>query len=230
VVRAHKDVFDYLGIEHTFLTGKRNEFCTVLELSSGETWIIAVGGVWEEDTALFNIKYRGSYLSLPVTVEKRDGFTYRMSFREGLVEPSLREGIIKLEENERLWNKRKDERFAVGVAGSEPLGLKKAEQKVILSGAEYPCMVNDLSFNGAKITTLESGELKRGSEAGLLLDFINPLERIVLTGTVQALQIKSGEQRAGRPVRFAILSLRYNTDPPLAYRRRLGSFAGKGTE
>jgi hypothetical protein len=233
MVKTGRDVLEYLGIDHAFLTGPRNVFCTLLEISAKEPWVIAIDRLWEEPEAVLTIKYRGTYRERPVRIEKRDAFTYRLSFAGGSGGNPLEAlwaSIQKLEEDESLWNKRKEERHPVGAAFSPLLGLKKTEQKVILSGKEYPCLINDLSFRGMRLTTLDGGNLKKGQEAAVLLDFINPIERIILKGTVQSLVLKSGEQPSGgsrRPVRFAILSLQL-PDPPLAFKQRLGTFIAQG--
>jgi hypothetical protein len=233
MVKTGRDVLDYLGIAHTFLTGRRNAFCTLLEVSSKDPWIIAIDTVWEEPEAVLNIKYRGTYQELPVRVEKRDVFSYRIFFIETSGEnPSreLWESIQQLEADESLWNKRKEDRHTIGVALFPALGLKKAEQKVLLSGKEYPCLVNDVSFSGLKITTLDGGGIKQGDTAAVLLDFTNPIERIIVKSTIQSVLLKSGESPAAgsrRPVRFAILSLQV-LDPPLAFKQRLGAFIRQG--
>jgi hypothetical protein len=225
MIQAHKDVLDYLGIEHAFLTGARNEFCTFLEISTEGRWVIAVGGQWEDGTAVLNLKYRGAYLEWPVVINTKDTFSWYMKIEGGEWKRSpVFEGIQALEKDESLWNKRKETRFAVGAGLSGVLGLRKAEQKVILAEREQPCMVNDVSFRGIKLTTFDTGELKRGDQAAVLLDFTAPIERIVLKGTIQRIVIKTGE-RGGRPVRFAVISLRFE-DPPLAFRRRMGAFIG----
>jgi hypothetical protein len=87
-----------------------------------------------------------------------------------------------------------------------------------------------MSFNGLKITTLDSGDLKKGDAVTVLLDFTSPLERIIIKGTVQSVLLKSGEYPSGgnrRPARFAVLSLQA-PDPPLAFKQRLGAFIREG--
>jgi hypothetical protein len=233
MVKTGRDVLEHLGIDHTFLTGPRNVFCTLLEVSSAEPWIAAIDRPWEGPEAVLNIKYRGIYHERPVMIEKRDAFTYRLVFAGvpgGPPWEALWESIRTLEADESLWNKRKEDRYPLGTACSPRFGLKRAEQKAVLSGKEYPCLINDISFNGVKITALDGGNIQRGHEAAVVLDCINPLERLILTGTIQSLMLKSGEQPSAgsrRPVRFAIVSLQL-PDPPLAFKQRLGAFIRNG--
>jgi hypothetical protein len=227
MVKVHKDVLDHLGIEHVFLTGQRNVFCALLEISTTEAWRVAIDGEWEEGEGILNIKYKGIYLTWPVYVKKQDRLSHTIELIGDSVKLSaLYESIQTLERDENLWNHRREERFDVGAEGSGLLGLRKVEQKVIIAGTELPCMVNDLSFGGMRLTTMDSGEVKKGDTVTALLDFNNPIERLMLKGTVQAVMVKSGASKGGeRPVRFAILSVRFQEDPPLAFRQRLGAFA-----
>jgi hypothetical protein len=118
------------------------------------------------------------------------------------------------------------------------LGLRKAEQRVILGGdlnRELPCMVNDASMGGIRFTTFDSGDIKKGDSAAVLLDFSDPIERITLKGIIQAVIIKSGEQKntgasGGMPAKFAIISLKFQDDPPLSYKRRLKAFVENNKE
>jgi hypothetical protein len=231
LIKTRKDVLSHLGIEHAFLTGHRNEFCTILELGTEKRWVVAVGAPWDEYEAILNVKYRGAYLTWPVQVERKDAFSYWVSFNypEGAETKRLWADIKKLEDDETLWNTRKEERFTVGADRFAALGLKKAEQRVMVAGTEFPCMIHDVSLKGAKLTTYDHGSAKRGDEITVFLDFISPIERITLKGTIQAMTVKTGEQRTagGHPIRFAVISIQFSTDAPLAFRQRLGVFSEK---
>jgi hypothetical protein len=235
MVRARKDALESIGIEHVFLTGERNEFCAVLELGAAGKWAIAPGGPWEGGEAVLNVKYRGAYLCCPVKIEKRDDFSYWALFpATGAADsggwPSLWESIETLENDERLWDTRKGERFGVGAEFSAALGLKKAEQKAVISGREYPCMINDVSFRGMRLTALDGGGAGKGDGIAVLLDFAGPAERIALRGTVQAVITKTGARAdaGGRYPRFAVISMRFSAEPPLAFMKRLGAFIERG--
>jgi hypothetical protein len=231
MIRVHKDVLDHLGIEHVFLTASQNAFCTLLEIGLSEKWLIAIGNSWEAEEAILNIKYRGTYLVWQVHITPKDKFSYHLelSNEEFKVSPLYGE-IEELERNESLWNKRKEMRMPVGADLSGVLGLRKAEQKAVITGGqEMPCMVNDLSFGGMKITTYDTGSLKKGDPVLVLLDFTDPVEKIPLKGTIQVVTVKTGLQKTagGHPVKFAIISIQFQGDPPLAFRQRLGAFMEK---
>jgi hypothetical protein len=226
VIKAHEDVLKALGIEHAFLTGAKYEFCALLELGTEGKWIIALGSPWTAASAVLNLKYAGSYFTYPVTIAERDSHTYWLTFTDDSLQQPLKEALKELEEHEERWNKRKEDRFTVGVEGSKVLGLKRAEQKVILANQEGPCLINDISFGGIKLTTLDNGGIRKGGDITVVLDFTAPPERMILPGIIQAVTYKTGTAKsgAGNPPRFAIISLRFAVDPPLAYRQRLGSY------
>jgi c-di-GMP-binding flagellar brake protein YcgR len=221
MVAVYKDILDYLHIEHTFLTGNRNCFCNLLEISRKE-WTVAVDVPIPDGEWVIHIKYEGEYTELKVTLKNRQNMVYTLTFlpmEEDRRTAGIFESIEKLEKNTELWNKRKEERHVLGAEFSEEFGLKKVEQKVIITGKEYPCMINDISFQGMKLTTLETGS-RKGEEIAVLLDFINPIERVMVKGYIQSVLIKSGEKTK---YRFAILSVKF-PDTPLALKERVGSY------
>jgi hypothetical protein len=231
MIQAHRDVLRHLDIEHTFITGDTgNGFCTLLGISVSE-WIVATDKEFPDGGADINVKYNGRYLTFKAVLQREEGLSYRLRFAE---DPAARGGgaliaaITALEAHEELWNKRKEERHKIGRNFSADFGLKKAEQKVIMGGREYPCMVNDVSFSGIKITSFDPGNLERGDEIAVLLDFSHPIERIALKSFVQSVTVKTGEKGPGGQSRlkFAIVSARF-TDPPLPFKRRLGAYISR---
>jgi hypothetical protein len=231
MIRVHRDVLGHLGIEHVFLMGDMgNSFCTLLELSVSE-WLVAIDKDLPGGEADITVKHNGRYLAFKAVLRSEEGFTYRLSFAE---DPASRGGgeliaaIAALEAHEERWNKRKEERHTIGFLFSGDFGLKKAEQKVVLGGREYPCMVNDVSFSGIKITSFDPGDLETGDGIAVLLDFSRPIERIVLKSLIRSVAVKTGEKGNGgqRRLTFAVISARF-TDAPLRFKQRLGAYIAR---
>jgi hypothetical protein len=83
-----------------------------------------------------------------------------------------------------------------------------------------------VSFSGIKITSYDPGDLERGDEIAVLLDFSNPIERIVLKSFIQSVTVKTGERGGNggqRRLKFAVISARF-AEAPLSFKQRLGAY------
>jgi hypothetical protein len=168
MIQVHKDVLDFLGIEHAFLTGEQNCFCNPVEISEN-SWFTAIDADLQLPEAVLHVKYRGAYLDLPVTVKKKKQGLYLLNLdteklsREPVsgevleILNTFRGDIRKLEEDHSLWNHRSEQRYPIGVDFWNTLGLSSAEQKVILAktGAflsrEQPLLFrSEYHYNGSR--------------------------------------------------------------------------------
>ena len=126
MIKVHKDVLNYLNIEHMFIISETtNSFCIPLEISQNK-WIIAIEKELFGEVEL-NIKYKGKYLSIKVNLENLPHTrTYNIilpkinkkDFKE------LINQISELEKNQSLWEKRKEERYMIGKLNTTKLDRK----------------------------------------------------------------------------------------------------------
>ncbi len=224
MITVHKDILKHLKIEHLFLTGEKNCFCGLVAVSGAE-WRVNLD-VPYEGNAILNIKYKGLYTEAAVTVKKdADTECFLIHFVNSDDEniKEILSAVIELEKNTELWNKRTEERFSLGVNNSEKFNLESPEQLLIAGNAKYPCMVNDVSFRGMKITTFASSAISSGNEITVILKFVNPIEQISLKGVIQAVTMKTPETKSGRSRQFAIVSIQF-LETPLVYKQRLGRY------
>lgn len=229
MIKVYKDILEKLKIENVFLTGETNAFCTVLEIE-GNKWVVSTDKNFYTDSAVLNIKVEGEYMEIPVKVDGIESGLYRLLLSSpqssGHQFSQLMQRINELEKNHEIWEKRKEERFNIGIKKSEDFLLSKPEQTIVYDKKELPCLVNNVSFSGANITTVSfsGSEFRRGAEVFLVLKFNSPIERIILKANIQSVAVKSSHENAR--LKFALLSMQI-INPPLAYKERINAFIHK---
>ena len=92
------------------------------------------------------------------------------------------------------------------------------EQNLIFNNIQLPCIINNISFSGAKITTWES-DFFIDKKLVLCLSFVKPIEQIHLPATIKNTSIKTVDK--GQIV--SILSIKFDS-PPLAFKERISCF------
>ena len=95
-------------------------------------------------------------------------------------------------EDYKEYNRRKEERFEIGLDEQriKAINFKDAEHKLIINKKQLPCVINNISYSGAKITT-EEENFEVNKRIGLCLSFINPIEQVFLIGTIRNCFIKT---------------------------------------
>lgn len=229
MIKVYKDILDSLGIENVFLTGENNAFCTVLEFSdAGLVWTVATDKEFYQDSVILNIRLNGNYLEIKAEIERLENGLYKLRLEKSKKKQFilLTEKIQELEEHHELWEKRKEERFNIGLNYTEEFLLSKPEQTVIFNKRQLPCLINNISFSGANITTasFNENEFKRGGEIFLILKFHEPIEQIAVKGTIQSIAIKSAKNT--NKLKFAIIAIQI-INPPLSYKERITTFIKK---
>lgn len=228
MVKSHNDVLKYIGIDNIFLTGSIRTFCHIIafDLSSGK-WNVTLDKETSEKEAILNIRKKERYVEIPVVLEHVELNEYNLIIgkpeenAEIIEEINLK--IRELEDNHSLWEKRREERFPVGIASSLLFNLKSPEQKVVSGRKEFPCLINNVSFSGLNFTTITiENDFKTGNDVGIVLRFQSPIETIPLKGHIQAVKIKSSAEKKRR-FQFAIVSVQL-IDTPLSYRKRIEEF------
>ena len=229
MIKVYKDVLDRLGIQNVFLTGENNAFCTVLEIGDGGMiWIVTVDKEYFTDRAILNIKTGDTYIELETEIEKLESSLYKLKIKQNKKKKflSILEKIKDLEQHHEIWEKRKEERFKIGLESSCDFSLSKPEQTMLYMKKEFPCLVNNVSFSGANVTTVlaDGSEFKRGNEVIIILKFNNPIEQIALKATIQSVAVKSAKNSSR--LKFAIVAVEI-TNPTLSYRERITQYIKK---
>lgn len=227
MIKVYKDILEKLKIENVFLTGETNAFCTVFEIE-GDKWVVSTDKNFYTDSAVLNIKTDGEYMEIPVKIDGIENGLYRIALSSSRKKQfsALMQRIEELEKNHEIWEKRKEERFNVGIKKSGDFLLSKPEQTILYDKKELPCLVNNVSFSGANITTVSfsGSEFRRGTEVFLVLKFNSPIERIILKANIQSVAVKSSHENTR--LKFALLSMQI-INPPLSYKERINAFIHK---
>lgn len=226
MIKVYKDVLQKLEIQNIFLSGEKNAFCNLVEIN-GQQWMLAVDTEFNSNSAVLNIKIKDSYIEIPVKLQKTAPGLYSVDMdkksNKKKVFTDLLKRIALFEEECSLWEKRKEERYSIGLTHSKDFFLDERSSKVIVDRAEQPAFINNVSLSGVNLTTLsnESQRYKKGQTVLVVLKFSNPIEQVAFQGSVQSVVVKT-VKNSNRFV-FVILSLRI-IDPPLSYKKRVGNY------
>ncbi len=99
--------------------------------------------------------------------------------------------------------KKKDERIPITQDTMRKLGLEKKELIITVQGVPRHCILQDLSFSGAKIVLLGLAQFLVEKEALLQLDFEDPRESITIKGTItDASFIEGRKDISGATIKF----------------------------
>ncbi len=232
MIKVTKDVMEKFEIENLFLSGSgegEKWLFHLVEISS-KSWICQLDTPCYLSEVTCNIKIKGEYSKVNSEISLLENNIYRLepkniSSSNDLVR--LYKKIRKLERNTAFLEKRKENRYEVGIKGSELFGLCENEkQKVIFENTELPCFFNNISYSGCNITTLQTDSLKfkLGNEIFFRLNFVNPIEQVFLQGKICSVALKSPEDSIH--YKFGILSVELY-EPPLSWKNRLTEYIRK---
>jgi hypothetical protein len=225
-MKVYKDILDHLHIEHIFITGAKNCFCTLLEIED-TYWKVVIDTPFNDEEATLHVKYNGSYIDEKVLVFKDTVDMYKVEFinKTNEIIKIIFASIKQLIADEKSYNKRKEDRYEMGIKYSMLFNLKTVEQKVSTKGIELPCMVNDVSFNGMRVTTFERESLKKSEEISIVLRFSKPIECLEIKGYIQSIVVKTVKNsiKSSKDYHFALISVKF-INTPLSYKQRLGSY------
>ena len=228
MIKATKEILKNFGIENLFLSGSEESekwLFQPVELEDGY-WICTLDTPCYLATAICNIKINDEYIKIPATIELLEENIYRLEFTDNSNREfrKMKTKINELDKNNSFLEKRKEQRYQVGIKGSIQIGITDHDkQKVIYKGHELPCFFNNISYNGCNITTMQTGMFKFtvGEEIGFKLNLSNPLENIFMQGRICSAALKSPENETH--FKFAILSVELY-EPPLSWKRRLTDY------
>ena len=229
-MRINNDILNALRIEAIYIQ-KDNDLLMCVPLKMKESyWIISteVNSLVGEIT--LKIKYNSNYIKVRGEVDTFleysgiHAFLYTIKIiRDENLDENQREFFLTLDEMEHKqqeWNKRCEERYDIGTNESkgQMFGLKSLEQMLIFNHVQYPCLLNNVSFSGAKLTTYEADYYK-GKKIILCLSFHNPIEQLQIVATIKNASIKILENQQT----ISILSIQFDSTP-IEYKYRLEKF------
>ena len=119
------DILNLLKIETVYLIADHKIYmCMPLEIKD-KTWFVACDTDNLSGNVELKIKYRGSFIYLNCTIMRKENntlysFTYEITITEDLnnidnFKYSFLKEIKDLEARDKTWNKRKEERFELGL-------------------------------------------------------------------------------------------------------------------
>ena len=230
-MKINKDILKALEIENIYLQSNNNLFrCIPLKIKK-DCWIISTETDTLTEIVTVKIKFDGVFIKFNAVIDSfiedsgLHSFIYviNLIYTKSELDDNQKLFFSKLSEMEnkhKEWNKRKEERYDIGVdeQKGEMLNLKSLEQVVIFENIQLPCVINNLSYSGAQITTLESDFFKE-KKLVLSLSFIRPIEQVQILATIKHASIKilSNNQT------ISILSVKFDSSP-LEYKERLSNY------
>lgn len=229
-MKISKDILQHLHIETVYIvTGDNLYLCCPVEIQK-EKWFIACDSDSLEGNVRLKVKYHGSFIYLDSLITKKSqenlySFTYEVQINpEELKKDRFKETFFNelknLQQQTEIWNRRKEERYDIGLDEKRQklINFKTTEQTLISDKTPLPCLVNNVSYSGAKVTTLE-GNFAKDKKVCLNLSFLQPIEQIPLIGTIKSCVIKSTLEKKI----VSILSLQFDASP-VEYKKRIDRF------
>lgn len=235
-MKFYKDILNALQIETAYIISNDILYSCLLLEFSGMNFFVSSDASELKGNIKFKIKYRGSFIYFDAVIMKKVKDTiYSFTYEIGIAEEERNKDAFKqhffseLKNIENLnegWNKRKEVRYEIGLDEDKGklINFKSIEQVLIADKLQLPCVVNNLSYSGAKVTTV-GGNFFKDKTVCLNLSFRNPIEQIPLVSSIKNCLIKSTSEKEI----VSILSIKYDYSP-LTYKQRIDSYIKALTE
>ncbi|MBO4858725.1 MAG: PilZ domain-containing protein [Treponema sp.] len=229
-MKINKDVLNAMKIETIYVI--KNDTihqCMPLEME-GQNWSVAADSDGISGNIKLKVKFNGSFIYMEAEIEKKEqdelySFTYDIKINEKETEgddfkKAFFERISEITKMSEQWNKRKEERYDIGLDEKkiEMIRFRKPEQTAVFEKKQLPCLVNNMSYSGAKVTTMNA-DFQTGKRICIMYSFKNPIEQIPVTGIIRNCMIKTISEK----VIISILSIEYE-ESPFSYKARMDSF------
>lgn len=224
------DILRALKIESTYILCKDILYlCYPVEIRK-TSWFVSTDSDNLSGKVNLKVKYRGSFLYLKAQILKKQtdtlySFTYEVIITEDTINTdnfkfAFFRALQEMEEKDTQWNKRKEERYDIGLdeVNNKNIQFKTPEQVIICDKIQLPCVVNNLSYNGAKVTTLE-GNFSKDKKVCIKLSFINPIEQIPIVSNIRNCLIKTTKENQI----ISVLSVKFES-VPYEYKTRLDNY------
>ncbi len=115
--------------------------------------------------------------------------------------------------------KRKDERILITQDSMRKLGLQKKELMVTIQNIPRHCILQDLSFGGARVILLGLARYLIDKEAMLQLDFEDPNETMLIKGVITATDFMEGRKD------IVCVSIKFNEESvSMSYKMRINQY------
>lgn len=230
-MRITKDILNVLLVENIYIQNNKDLFLCIPLKIKNDYWIIATETDLLLKDIVLKIKFNNSFIKFNASVEsfiEENGlhsfiYTIKLTYSKEELDDNQQLFFKMLKEMESKhieWNKRKEERFDIGTDEKRAnlIKFKSLEQNLIFNNIQLPCIINNISFSGAKITTWES-DFFVDKKIILCLSFVKPIEQIHLPATIKNTSIKAVDNKQI----VSILSIKFDS-PPLSYKERMAKF------
>lgn len=115
--------------------------------------------------------------------------------------------------------RRKEERIIINEESKRKLELFKEDILVSIDNVPRHCILRDLSFSGAKIILMGLAQFVKGKDTVIRLDFLEPIETIILKGNVVAVsQVEGRKELIAASIKF------YEESIPMTYKIRINNY------
>jgi len=226
-MRVTKDILNYLKVSSIYIIkGNDIHTCIPVEVEK-DIWKISTDTSGLDGVALVRLRCDGQeyYFKVRIleqTESENFSFTYRVQMNDDREKNLFLLELANIEGKLRGWDKRKEERFEIGFdeARIRMFRLKGYEQKVIVNKLTLPCVLNDVSFGGAKLTTVDS-RFPKERPVFLYLSFTEPIEQVFIPAKIRNVSLRELEGQVA-----ATLSLEFE-DAPIAYKQRVADFISR---
>lgn len=229
-MKVYKEILEALKIESVYVISDDTTFmCYPLEIEDTK-WKVSCDSEFLSGKIKLKVNFFGDnfYLSASIKRIKQEdscSFIYEVVINEAEKKDSIQKNIFfmmlfDMEEDSKEWNKRKEERYEIGLDEERisAIGFKSPEHIIVSGKKQLPCVVNNISYSGMKLTTME-GDFEKGKKVCICLSFVNPIEQIAIIGTIRNCFIKT--TKSGEIV--SVLSLEFEM-PPYEYNKRVQKF------
>lgn len=229
-MKIYKDILSILRIESVYIIADGMVYmCIPLEIKNN-IWFVSTETDGLSGDIMLKVKFNGSFIYMQARI-KRENQEYLNSFTYELeINPEEKKKdnfkfvfftmITEMEEKAEEWNKRSENRYEIGLDEEklQAICFKGPEQIIVADKLQLPCVVNNLSYSGAKITTLE-GNFQKDKKVCLYLSFIRPIEQIPIIANVKNCFLKTTAESKN----VSVMSLQFE-NAPYEYKKRLDDF------
>ena len=130
-------------------------------------WTVSCDSEYITGKIQLKVNFNGSFIYFNAIIEKKDqetvsAFLYEIQIEEAEKKADNQKAVFfmilsEIEEDYKEYNRRKEERFEIGLDEQriKSINFKDAEHKLIINKKQLPCVINNISYSSAKITTEE---------------------------------------------------------------------------
>lgn len=183
-----KEILEYIEIKAVYITIASDKKIVCLPVQFyDDCWRIYIGldnNFTSEFAYLEILKTDNEFIKIPCKIKKLDKKyrQYIISFKKSLP-ISISSRIDALNETYGSAEKRQGLRLKIGRENYRAFGLDNIKQRVVISGFEYDCVIEDISMHGIRISfcypKFQTGAVEGltliSSVLGIKLMFINPV-------------------------------------------------------